>query len=116
MKTFTRGLTLLEGIVIVVAIAFHIALLLPSIYLQGEAVRGSQCRNNLKQVGLALHLYHDAHKVFPPGITSWDVAGSKEPRNYVTRSPSCGRSEYNRGKRQITGSRGVCNPITSFLD
>lgn len=64
-----RGFTLIELLVVIAIIAILIALLLPAVQAAREAARRSQCKNNLKQIGLALHNYLDTFKLFPPSGT-----------------------------------------------
>jgi len=62
-----KAFTLIELLVVIAIIAVLIALLLPAVQQAREAARRTQCRNNMHQVALALHNYHDTHSCFPPG-------------------------------------------------
>ncbi|MCA9067090.1 MAG: DUF1559 domain-containing protein, partial [Planctomycetaceae bacterium] len=66
-ESITKGFTLIELLVVIAIIAILIALLLPAVQQAREAARRTQCRNNMKQLGLAMHNYVDVHSVLPPG-------------------------------------------------
>src|SRR5204862_1874305 len=63
----TAGFTLVELMVVIAIIGLLMAMLLPAVQLARESGRRAACINNLRQIGAAIHMYHDAHEAFPPG-------------------------------------------------
>lgn len=69
-----KGFTLIELLVVIAIIAILVALILPAVQQAREAARRSQCKNNLKQLGIALHSYHENNRTLPPGFIGVDPA------------------------------------------
>jgi prepilin-type N-terminal cleavage/methylation domain-containing protein len=97
-----RGFTLIELLVVIAIIAILIALLLPAVQQAREAARRSQCKNNLKQIGLALHNYHDTYNQFPTGSV------------YTTDAPSQGDGAHSNFRNANYGSTWLTAILPMF--
>ena len=102
-----RAFTLIELLVVIAIIAVLISLLLPAVQSAREAARRAQCLNNLKQIGIALHNYHDTVGAFPPGYLSL-----KDPVTFDNDGPGWGWASFSLGQmEQVT----VYNSINFVL-
>ncbi|HEV7999561.1 MAG TPA: DUF1559 domain-containing protein [Planctomycetaceae bacterium] len=108
-----KGFTLIELLVVIAIIAVLIALLLPAVQAAREAARRSQCRNNLKQIALAAHNYHDVNNTFPPAfdlvLASASAGGTAFPL-FCCVNPCCGY-DHTDGNIHVWGER-----LLSFME
>lgn len=93
-RSRSRGFTLIELLVVIAIIAILIALLLPAVQQAREAARRTQCKNNLKQIGLGLHNYHDVFLTFPPGVATCNPCAPTSYNGKAGHSPFAGILPY----------------------
>jgi len=122
MNTVTKtrtGFTLIELLVVIAVIAILIALLLPAVQQAREAARRTQCKNNLKQMGLALQNYHDSHRTFPFGLNEHGTSWSAMILPYVDQAPlyhTLTFAEGGAGDWDVPGpNQTACQQVLSFM-
>jgi prepilin-type N-terminal cleavage/methylation domain-containing protein len=112
-----RGFTLIELLVVIAIIAVLIALLLPAVQQAREAARRSQCKNNLKQLGLAIHNYHDTFNLYPSGMLNWATPNGQLPKPPNNRAVSlfCSLLPY-LDQGPIAQQWNYSNPFLNVID
>ncbi len=115
-----RGFTLVELLVVIAIIGILVGLLLPAVQAAREAARRMSCSNNLKQIGLALHTYHDTLKRFPPG--GWNeanrgtrLAWTVSILPYIEQSNLYNSFNFNLGNYTGANLIPVATPVKTYL-
>ncbi len=111
-KRYSRGFTLIELLVVISVVSVLMALLLPAVQQAREAARRTECQNRLRQLGLALHNYHDSHQILPPGaivigpafptFSGWGWGAMLLP--YVDQNPLYSQIDFSHGNA-VGGNR-----------
>lgn len=114
-----RGFTLVELLVVIAIIGVLVALLLPAVQAAREAARRIQCTNNLKQLGLGMHNYHDIHGQFPlPGMIASHLGWNASILPQIEQQPLYDRIDFNQASMAQFNSRNqplTTNKITAYL-
>lgn len=117
MRPRRKGFTLIELLVVIAIIAILIALLLPAVQQAREAARRTQCKNNLKQLGLAMHNYLDAHSRLPLCLnsTSKPISVHAYLLPYLDQSPLYSLIDFNTSWNSATNTTACGKVVESFL-
>ena len=115
MRPSRRGFTLIELLVVIAIIAILIALLLPAVQQARESARRSQCKNNLKQFGLALHNYHEAHNTLPMGNGGNRFAPHAALLPYMDQAPLFNKVNFNVRPTHANNAAIYISPVVLFV-
>jgi len=114
VDSYRGAFTLIELLVVIAIIGILVALLLPAVQAARESARRTQCRNNLKQIGDALHNYHDTNRMFPPGyVSNFDGLGNDTGPGWGWASMLLSQMEQENLARQIAFGRAIEDSVNS---
>ena len=111
----SRGFTLIELLVVIAIIAILIALLLPAVQQAREAARRTQCKNNLHQLGIAMHNYHDSVGCFPPGAGGSNFSPHARILPYIDQAPLYNQINFNLSPLHAANAGPWAMSLPAFL-
>lgn len=115
-KSLRRGFTLIELLVVIAIISTLVSLLLPAVQKVRESANKTQCLNNLRQIGLGLHSYHDSLGAFPPGYSATFDAGNNEVGpNWGWAAFILDRIEQDNLRRQLNFSTNIASNPAAYI-
>ena len=120
MSYSRRGLTLVELLVVIAVIGILVALLLPAVQAARESARRTHCANNLKQLAVAAHNYHDTHDSFPPAFILVPTTAAVSPAGQLSgwnfsptsRSTTCNGPGITAITAKTSAAGGTLPPLT----
>lgn len=115
MNRAPRGFTLIELLVVIAIIGILVALLLPAVQATREAARRSECANNMKQIALGLHNYHDTYRCFPYGDRTGSISYLARMLPYVEQSPLYDQINWNVAYNHALNLPVLNTPVKNFL-
>jgi prepilin-type N-terminal cleavage/methylation domain-containing protein/prepilin-type processing-associated H-X9-DG protein len=110
-----KGFTLVELLVVIAIIGVLVALLLPAVQAAREAARRMSCSNNLKQLALGIHNYHDSYKAFPFGTTNGSISYLARMLPYVEQTPLYDRVDFTANYNAAVNQPVLNTNVEAFL-
>lgn len=113
-----QAFTLVELLVVIAIIGVLVALLLPAVQSAREAARRMQCANNVRQISLAVHNYHDSHKYLPPASTNASLSGSSAFAAilpYIEQANLYSQYDFSKGNSEAVNLQAVSQRIKAYI-